>query len=101
MYAIIRKYRGREIKEVTRRVNESFVPLIQKQPGFIAYYALESPSDTWASISIFEERSQAEASNNVAKDWVQKNMAQYVSGPPEITAGELVIHELIETIEQG
>jgi hypothetical protein len=39
MYATTRRYEGvTDPGEAGRRVNEGFVPLISKMPGFVAYY---------------------------------------------------------------
>ena len=39
MYATTRRYEGvTDPAEAGRRVNESWVPLISKMPGFVAYY---------------------------------------------------------------
>jgi hypothetical protein len=99
MFVSIRKYKGKQIKEVTRRVNEGFVPLIEKKPGFVAYYCLESSGDTWTSISIFEDRRQSEDSNKFAAEWAQKNVAEFVQSGPEILAGELVVHKVSDMAE--
>jgi len=41
MYLSIRQYKTSQPKEFTKRVNESWVPVISKVPDFIAYYAIE------------------------------------------------------------
>ena len=93
MYISIRQYKTNQAKEFTKRVNESWVPLISKVPGFIAYYAIEK-ADGWASVSIFKDKAGAEESNRMAPEWVKKNAAGLVVGP-EITAGEAVIHKTV------
>lgn len=100
MYAVIRKLKVKDPQGMTRKVNQGFLPIIAKKPGFIAYYVLESPGDTWTSISIFEERSQAEGSIQLAHDWAQDHLQQHIQNPPEITAGEVVIHQYSEVTEE-
>ena len=42
MYVSIRRYnKVVSVREVCRRIAVSFVPLLQKAPGFIAYYAVD------------------------------------------------------------
>ena len=39
MYATVRRYEGvTKPGEAGKRVNEGFVPVISKLPGFVAYY---------------------------------------------------------------
>ncbi len=92
MYVSIRQYKTNQAKEFTKRVNESWLPIISKVPGFIAYYAIET-ADGWASVSIFKDKTGAEESNKMAPGWVKQHAAGIVVGP-EITAGETVIHKM-------
>jgi len=90
MFASIRRYRTNDAAEVTRQVNEGFVPLINEQPGFVAYYVLDSGDGTWTSISIFQDRAGAEGSNHLAADWARQHVADLLVAGPDITAGEVV-----------
>jgi len=96
MYASIRRYEGiapASVDELTRRVQEGFVPIISKQPGFVAYYAVIAGQGVVASISVFEDQAGAEASNRAAADWVKENLADLLQNPPQITAGEVTVHK--------
>jgi hypothetical protein len=81
------------VDELMRRVNEGFVPIISKGPGFLAYYAVNGGGGVVASISVFETQAGAEESNRLAADWVKQNLAALLPTPPEITAGEAVVHK--------
>ena len=94
MYASIRRYKASSVDEAMGRVSEGFVPLISKGPGFIAYYVLDAGDGVVASISLFETQAGAEESNRLAATWVKENIAPLVSGPPEITAGEVKVHKV-------
>lgn len=95
MYASIRRYKvnSAAAAEIAQRVNEGFVPIISKAPGFIAYYALEAGNDVVASVSVFQDKAEAAESNRLAADWVRQNIAALMAGPPEITAGEVFAHK--------
>lgn len=93
MYASIRKYKVSSVDEVVRRAGEGFVPLISQGPGFIAYYILDAGDGVVASISFFESQAGAEKSNEMAASWVKENLAPFVSGPSEITAGEVKVQK--------
>jgi quinol monooxygenase YgiN len=95
MYASIRRYKTNPGKaaELMQQVNQGFVPIISKAPGFIAYYALDAGGDIVASVSVFQDRAGAEESNRMAADWVRQSIASLVAGPPEITAGAVKVHK--------
>jgi hypothetical protein len=88
MYASIRRYATDSSAEVTRRVQEGFVPLLSNTAGFIAYYAIDTGKGEWVSLSLFETRAQVEQSNDLAAAW--RNVALLL-GEPEVIAGEVVV----------
>lgn len=93
MYVSVRMYElapGASVDELARRVNEDFIPIISETPGFIAYYAIANGNNEVASISVFHSQEGAEESNRRAADWVAKNLAQLIAGPPFIVAGDVV-----------
>jgi hypothetical protein len=75
-------------------VNQGFLPIISKAPGFVAYYIVDAGNDVVASVSVFEDEAGAEESNRMAADWVKENIASLVSGSPEITAGAVTVHKI-------
>jgi hypothetical protein len=44
-------------------------------------------------VSIFGTKAQAEKSNRLAAEWVKKNVAPLMAGPPEITEGKIGVHK--------
>lgn len=94
MYATIRRYEGvTDPREVARRVDEGFVPLISQIPGFLAYYWVDAGDSVMVSTSIFDEQASAKESNQRAADWAQQNIATLLPNPPQITMGEVVAHK--------
>ncbi len=94
MYATVRRYEGvTDPSEAAWRVNEGFVPLISQVPGFLAYYWVDASGSVMVSTSIFEDQAGAEESNRRAADYVRQNMAPLLPNPPQITAGEVVVHK--------
>jgi hypothetical protein len=97
MYVSIRRYgllTREPVEKVLQGVREGFIPIIKDQPGFLAYYALDSESGTLTSISIFEHRAGAEKSNRMAENWIGKNLTNTLPTSPEIIVGEVGAHEL-------
>jgi hypothetical protein len=94
MYAVIRRYKfdPREREGINRKVQEGFVPLIQKTAGFVAYYWLDQGDGVGASLSVFEDQAGADASVQIAADFSQKNSLAAIVGTPEVTKGEVKAH---------
>ena len=95
MHLAVRYYRvdPDSVDEVIRRVNEGFVPTISDAPGFLAYYTLATGDGVLATVSVFEDRSGAEESVRMAKDYVNEELASLIPDPPEITVGEIAIYK--------
>lgn len=93
MFTSIRHYQSDQdtVREVTKRVRGSFESLISSQPGFVAYYLIDEGNGSLATISMFETRSQAEASNTLAAEWVGQNLSGFNLSTPEIFAGEVAV----------
>jgi len=95
MYALIRQYDGLDAKvreTATHKANTELRPILAKSAGFVSYELIqpESKSDAIASISVFDTRANAEASQKVAGDWVRTNLPSLTE--PMHVAGELVAH---------
>jgi hypothetical protein len=96
MYASIRKYKiaPGTIGEITRRVEEGFVPIISKGPGFVAYFNINSGPDVMTTVSVFQDHTGAAKSNMTAASWVKQNVASLLPNPPEIISGEVMISKV-------
>jgi hypothetical protein len=70
------------------------MPIISQTPGFIAYYGIATEDKVIATVSIFEDQAGVEESNQRAAEWVLQNLAHYVTGIPQITAGEVEFHQI-------
>ncbi|THA86371.1 hypothetical protein [Streptomyces sp. A0592] len=91
MYAVIRRYEGvTDPGEAGRLVDEGFVPLLRRVPGFVAYYWVDAGDGVMVSTSVFEDRAGADASVGRAADFVRENLAALLPNPPRVTAGRVV-----------
>ena len=95
MYMSIRRYTMESdlVEELAERVNYGFIPLISQAPGFTAYFAINAGDGVVASISVFADELGVEVSNELAAEWVRRNMDPLLPNPPEITAGEVVAYK--------
>ncbi|MGW6356253.1 hypothetical protein ACWFR5_13830 [Streptomyces sp. NPDC055092] len=91
MYAVIRRYEGvTDSAEAGRRVDEGFVPLLRRVPGFVAYYWVDAGDGVMVSTSVFEDQSGAEESINQAADFVRDSLSSLLPNSPQVTAGPVV-----------
>ena len=94
LYATVRRYVGvTNPSEAARRVNDGFVPLISRIPGFVDYYWIDAGGGVMISVSVFQSLASAEQSNKIAADFARKNLASVIPNKPQITAGEVVAHK--------
>jgi hypothetical protein len=95
MYALIRQYEGLDaaVRETaTKKANFELRPILANSPGFVSYELVqpEGKIDSVMSISVFNTRTDAEASSKVAEDWVHTNLPAMTK--PLKVSGELVAH---------
>ena len=91
MYAAVRRYEGiTNDAEAGRLVGKSFIPLLEKVPGFIGYYWIDAGHGVMASLSLFETREGADRSVEVAHQWIVDNAPDLFPNPPLVTEGEVV-----------
>ena len=89
MYSAIRKYsiKPNFMNEVMQRIQGEFLQIINREPGFIAYYAMRVENNEVLTISVFETQAGAEGSTPMALEWVTRNLAGFVQGEPQTKVG--------------
>ena len=91
MYAAVRRYEGiTDDAEAGRLVGESFIPLLEQVPGFIAYYWIDAGDGTMASLSVYENKEGADRSVEIAHEWVANVAPHLFTMPPQVTEGHVV-----------
>lgn len=89
MYATVRVYEMSDDWDdgLVDHLENGFLPSVERVPGFVAYYSLEAGPRVFASVTICQDRQGAEASNQLAREYVQRHLADRFTGSPEVTAG--------------
>ena len=95
MYALIRQYEGLDTKTretASGKANTELRPILAKSPGFVSYELIkpDGKDDSVTSVSVFKTRTDAQASDKVAEEWVHTNLPSMTK--PNKLAGELVAH---------
>lgn len=93
MYAIIRRYKTSDAKQVARKAKEGFLPAITGAQGFLEYFIVDEGDGYQFSISLFEDMESAELSNKLAADWVREHR-NHLPEPPEICSGEVLLRKV-------
>jgi hypothetical protein len=96
MHATIRRYEGVDQKrtdELSRKVNETLVPQLNKLPGFKGYYLIDDGRGVMSSFGIFETPAQADESTSLVAAWVRdEKLESALPNEPKITTGKVVAH---------
>jgi hypothetical protein len=96
MYVNIRRYKitSGSFGELKQEVQQSFVPIVSKVPGFIEYFWLTAGDNEVLAINVFENRAGAEESVRKAADFIRSNkrVASLLPTSPEVITGEVGVH---------
>jgi hypothetical protein len=94
MHATIRRYDGvdqNRSAELTRKVNESLVPKLEKQPGFMGYFLIEADNGVFSSLGLFETPEQGKESSKFVATWIRdEKLDTIIPNEPKITSGRVV-----------
>lgn len=96
MYAAVRQTKAKpgHAEELASLIKEGAIPLVSSVEGFRAYYVVYAPDDTVTAISIFDNYASAEESNRRGLEWIEKNLASFITGPASAVAGPVIVHTL-------
>ena len=96
MFAIIRRYDGvdqNRSAELTRKVNETLVPKLEKLSGFAGYWLVDAGNGTFSSLSLFETHEQCKESTKLVASWIRdEKLETLIPNEPKITTGKVVAH---------
>jgi quinol monooxygenase YgiN len=93
MYASLRTYRigSGSVDAVMRRVDRDFAEALSQEPGFVAYHAIDTGNDMVMTISLFHDREQAKASNELAAQWVAEELSDFNVTRVGVIGGEAMV----------
>jgi hypothetical protein len=94
MHATIRRYDGvdqNRTDELTRKVNETLVPELEKLPGFKGYFLVEAGNGVFTSLGLFETPEQGKESTKIVATWIRdEKLDTIIPDEPKITSGRIV-----------
>lgn len=74
-----------------KTIDEGFIPIISKEPGYIAYYVIDSGEGLVTAISIFEDLETSQKSNQLAQSWISEHLGDLVPGKAEVISGPVMV----------
>jgi hypothetical protein len=96
MFATIRRYDGVDVNrsaELTRKVNETLVPKLEKLSGFKGYYLVDAGNGVFTSLGLFETPEQGMESTKFVTTWIrEEKLDTILPNAPKITSGKIVAH---------
>ena len=92
-FASIRRHalRRGDVTDLMHIIDESFADRIQALPGFHAYHALDCGHGEIAAISVMSDQGAAEASDDLALEFVRDRLTAFNLERTEVIGGEVVV----------
>jgi hypothetical protein len=79
--------------ELTRKVNETLVPKLEKLSGFQGYYLIDAGNGVFSSLGLFETPEQGMESTKLVTTWIrEEKLDTILPNEPKITSGKIVAH---------
>lgn len=92
-FASARRYalRGGSVAALMHKVDEIFADRIERLDGFEAYHALDCGRGEIVSISLFRDQAGAEASDDLALQFVGEELGEFDIERTEVIGGEVIV----------
>jgi len=107
MYAAIRRYQidPDRTSAVIEHILDNFVPLIRQTSGLLTYHVIDGGNGTVATLTVCEDQSAIEATNQMATEWIRQYLASRIvseQGAPNISvrSEEIFQGELYEGVSE-
>ena len=93
MHMSIRTYRVTtgSIDDALHRVDRDLAEAFAQEPGFIAYQVARTGERTVAAVTVFAQAAQAEASNELAAQWVAEELTDFGVERLGVMGGEIMV----------
>jgi hypothetical protein len=97
MYTSIRTYRMEKdaVDAALHLVDTGLADAFAREPGFVSYQVVQTGERTVASVTTFRTREQAEASNELAAQWVAEELADFGVERMGVMGGEAKVSRAV------
>ena len=102
MYANVRTYRAApgDVDRIMRAVDESFVPELSSQPGFVAYQCIDAGDGSIVTITTFRAEADAANSAGLAKDFIARELGDVDLERTNMFNGAVAVSQAVEEVLQ-
>lgn len=92
MYGVVRRYQGdaATLQDFAQRI-QGVVPEVQQVQGFVSYNVVVA-GDTLVSMSIYQDKTGADRSTEIARQYALERWSDLKLNPPAITGGDVPVH---------
>jgi hypothetical protein len=92
MYATIRIYAEADgLADAVAEHKDEIVSRFREIDGFRNYYIVKTGPVSATSITVCDDQAGAEASNQVARNWIAENLGQLSISAPDVHVGEVAM----------
>ena len=94
MYATVRTYRAdpAQMDALLHILDQDFVPQISERPGLCGYQAIDSGDGMLVTVSCFTSREEAEASTQMAAEFIQAKLSGFEIERTSVSSGEVKVN---------
>ncbi len=94
LFAAIRrgKVKPGMVKEFAKRVEAGALPVMKKMDGFRGYYLIAGEDDTIIAVSLFTNKSVADASTQTLMPWIKENLGPLMAAPTDPINGTVLVN---------
>ena len=102
MFSNVRTYRAApgDIDRIMRAIDESFVPELSSQPGFVAYQAINAGDGSVVTVTTFREEADAANSAGLAKDFIARELSDVQLERTAMFNGVVAVSQAVEEVLQ-
>jgi len=93
MHAVMRTYSGLEAKKLFDLLHErkgEVESVMRPIKGLVSYTVFRTV-DGGASVTVCQDKSGADESVRVAREWIQQNAANISASPPAVSEGSVIV----------
>jgi hypothetical protein len=92
LHATICRYDGvtASIEEVVH-AGRRLAFALSTAPGFVSYAVLDAGDGVLVSVTVFDDRTNLEAADQLIGRWVAEHLTALLPRPPEVIAGEVIV----------
>lgn len=99
MYLSIRKFSNVTSPEIViNKVQAELTPIMRDLPGFVAYYGTKFDDGDLGSVSIFENKANADSAAERALEWIKNNLADHLTSDPMVLHGDVLFGSAGKTL---